>query len=172
MGVSTMTSEGELEVPTRGGTGKSEITRLEALIEENKQLAQQNRQMIEEIKATHATQDTYGLSRVTRSGDITLVDGGMAMSAVENNPSIDGTLANQILLLDYLKIMVRQTGISWDGTPEHAQILFYSYPNENWAGMGCDVRGFLHIRVGVSGNFDFSFNPDTGEVFRNGVKLF
>lgn len=172
MGLLTMTSEGELEVPTRGGLDKSEIARLESLIEENKQLAQQNRKMIEEIKETHATQDTYGLSRVTRRGDITFVDGGMAMSAVENNPSIEGTLANNILLMRYLTSIVCNTGITWDGTVERSQIVFYNYGGNNWAGMGVTGDGWLHIKVGISENFDFSVSPYSGEVFRNGIKLF
>ncbi len=82
--VSIITQEGEQKIPTEGTTQEL-INRILALEKE-----------VEELKQSRATTGTMGLSQVFGGGDATDWDSGLVVSAVQQNPSVPGTFANQI----------------------------------------------------------------------------
>lgn len=51
---------------------------------------------IDAIKNTKASEQEYGLSKISNACDVTESNNGIALSAMQNNPSIVGTLANKV----------------------------------------------------------------------------
>lgn len=85
MSLSTMTPTGELPIPTRGGvTSPETLARIEVLEQE-----------LADLKQSIASDTAYGLSKVTNAADVTQ-ENGIALSAMQNNSSLEGTLANKI----------------------------------------------------------------------------
>lgn len=82
--VSITTPDGEQKIPTEGVT-RELINRILALEKE-----------VEELKQSRATTETMGLSQVFGGGGVTDWDSGLVVSAVQQNPSVPGTFANQI----------------------------------------------------------------------------
>lgn len=126
--------------------------------------------LIAETNALRATLETFGLSKVSESEAVTDPDSGLILSAKEKNSSIEGTLANRIHSMNYIKNIVKNKGFAWNGDSENAQILLYKLSGSNWCGMGCDGTGSLNIRVGTGGDYDntWTFTAD-GHLKKNGT---
>lgn len=142
--------------PVQNRVIKNALDRLEALIEET--------------NALRATLETFGLSKISESETVTDADSSLVLSAKEKNSSIEGTLANQIHSMNYIKNIVKNKGLAWNGDSENAKILLYKLSGSNWCGMGCDETGSLNIRVGTGGDYDntWTFTED-GHLKKNGT---
>lgn len=82
-----------------GGINQSVLDRIDSLESESQSLKtelDQTRRELQELKSARATQNTYGLSKISGSSSVT-TDDGLVLSTKEKNASISGTLANQIL---------------------------------------------------------------------------
>lgn len=84
MSISIMTKDGLANIPTLSGGGHGILERISGL--EHK---------VAQIENTNATTDTYGLAKISAATDVTRNDSGLVMGARENNPSLDGTIANR-----------------------------------------------------------------------------
>lgn len=69
-----------------------------AALNQIKELAEQNAQIIEETKALRASIEAFGLSKVcpVETTDVTETDSGLVLGAFEKNASVAGTLSNLI----------------------------------------------------------------------------
>lgn len=79
-----------------GGINQSLLDRIDSLESESQILKvelDQAMRELQELKSTRATQNTYGLSKISSSSSVT-TDDGLVLSAKEKNASIDGTIAN------------------------------------------------------------------------------
>lgn len=79
-----------------GGINQSLLDRIDSLESESQSLKEELDQAmreLQELKSTRATQNNYGLSKISGSSSIT-TDDGLVLSAKEKNASIDGTIAN------------------------------------------------------------------------------
>ncbi len=70
--------------PVGGGTGLDVLERLLAIEVE-----------LARIKESVATESSFGLAKITNAQNITNVDCGFALSALQNNAAVQGTLANR-----------------------------------------------------------------------------
>ena len=88
MSISYMTNNGPVQVPTLsgGGVNLNILNRISVLESE-----------VAALKRGKATDQEYGLAKISGSQDITETDSGLVLGAVQNNPSVEGTLANRIL---------------------------------------------------------------------------
>lgn len=80
-----MTQNGAVPVPTQGGAASLEILSRISFLEHR----------IEKVEK-HATENTYGVVRLSGATDIT-DSTGIALDSTQNNASVDGTLANRIV---------------------------------------------------------------------------
>lgn len=88
MGLSTITPEGEIRVPMQGSPSPEVLARLEFL----ESTAASLQQEINELKGSIAG-ESYGLVKLSDRTDITDTS-GIALSARQNNPAIEGTIRN------------------------------------------------------------------------------
>lgn len=80
-----MTTTGELPIPTQGGaTSLETLARITALEQE-----------LADLKRSVASDTAYGLAKVTNATDVT-EEIGIAISAVQNNASVSGSLRYEI----------------------------------------------------------------------------
>ena len=88
MGLSIMTSQGEINVPTHsgGGVNLELLNRIENL-----------EKAVDVLKSSRSSTEDFGLSKISDSTTVTTSDSGLVLGAKENNASISGTLANKIL---------------------------------------------------------------------------
>lgn len=100
MSLSTMTPEGEEQVPTQGGAVSLEtLARITVLEQE-----------LAELKSTIASDSAYGLAKVTNATDVTQ-ESGIALSAMQNNASVEGTLRNEI------QTLISEKNGDWQSVP-------------------------------------------------------
>lgn len=138
MSFSIMTPQGEINVPVSSGGGANldllnRITQLEQTVSELSG-------KLDAALKLRADNETYGLVQLSDSESVT--DGtGLALSAIQNNPTIDGTLANRIAGIrssiaekKYLKL--------WSGVAHSGEIVIYNTSLEtvNWT----RIIAFLH----------------------------
>lgn len=70
---------------SRGGVNAETLSRLSALEDE-----------LREVKSSKATETGYGLAKISDAQDVTNPNSGMVLSSVQNNASVEGTLAHKI----------------------------------------------------------------------------
>ncbi len=85
MGLYLMTPSGEIPIPSGGGVNTDILKRITDMESE-----------LQLLKQSIATETDYGLAKITESSTVTEKDAGLVLSAIEKNPAVDGTLANQI----------------------------------------------------------------------------
>lgn len=119
MSISIMAKNGPLLVPNQsGGVNLDVLTRLSSLERE-----------VEAIKNLKATENGYGLAMISNAKDVTEVNSGLVMSAVQNNPSVSGTIASKIEELKagngiykLLDLATLENGFSLIGSYEYSTV--------------------------------------------------
>lgn len=85
MSISFMTASGPIKVPVDvGGVNLDLLNKLSNI--ENQ---------IDDLKK-HATTQEFGLSKISSATDVTEQDSGLVLSAVQNNPTVDGSIRNEL----------------------------------------------------------------------------
>lgn len=85
MSISYMTPTGPIPIPVSGGAISLETLKKIADIEKE----------LFNLKQTIASDTMFGLSKITSASDVTL-ESGIALSAVQNNPNIEGSIAQKV----------------------------------------------------------------------------
>ncbi len=78
----------------RGGVNLELLTRIDAL-----------EQAVDQIRSQKASENVFGFAKLTNAQDVTDANGGLALSAMQNNSSIEGTIANR---LDFTQRIIGQ----------------------------------------------------------------
>lgn len=107
-------------------------------------------QRIENLKASTSG---YGMSKLSNASDVTNVD-SYALSAIQNNPSIDGTLNNRL------------TRVCKDYYREHRYVYEYSALTPGWYRI---IKVQYHITSVVAGSLAPAFQLYIHRVYTYGV---
>lgn len=142
-----------------------------------KELAEQNAQIIEETKALRASIEAFGLSKVcpVETTDVTETDSGLVLGAFEKNASVAGTLANLISVVssgfsEYMK--KENNSFRSLGTIEESQannIIGYLGINGTW--QTARYQGTFHANGKNYGVLGLDCSDALGDRTSTGVQI-
>lgn len=132
MGMFLMTPTGEQKVPAGGGVANIELlTRLDVIENEI------------QILKKKATENEYGLAKISEASDVTESDNGLVLGAKEKNANIDGSIAYNIE-------KVKENGIVKTFAPN------LLVPQEKFTILNCSAIGnVVLIRFNISAGYIF-----------------
>lgn len=81
-------------LPAWGGVNLELLTRIDAL-----------ERAVEQIRSQKASENAFGIAKLTNAQDVTDANSGLALSAMQNNAGIEGTIANR---LDFVQRIIGQ----------------------------------------------------------------
>ena len=145
-------------IRTGGGVNTDLLRRIQSLEVE-----------LQSLKEQVATEEQFGLSKISRSESVTEASSGLVLGAREKNSAVPGTLAAKIKQTkdDFLSFRPSDiAGLSDYDDSNSANIILYKYSDTNWAGIGCRPDGAPILRAGF-GHYDFGWDG----VYLNGVKI-
>lgn len=157
MGLYLMTPSGEVQIPS-GGVNTDILKRIADIEAE-----------LHTLKNQVATEEKYGLAKITDITTATETASGLVLSAKEKNPLVQGSLAEKI---EQIKGDLQSfhpsaiAGMTDKNKSESANVILYKYSDTNWAGIGCMADGMPVLRCGY-GAYTFGWDG----IYFNGVKI-